>query len=202
MIPYSRQTISEEDIDAVIAVLQSDFLTQGKVVPAFEEAVSNYCKSSYGVAVNSGTSALHLACMALDVRPGNWVWTSAITYVASANCARYCGADVDFVDIEPGTRNISVSALKEKLKWAEANNKLPKVVIPVHFAGHPCDMKEISELGRQFGFHIIEDAAHALGASSFENCVGSGAYSDITVFSFHAIKLITSGEGGNGHDQQ
>ena len=196
MIPYSRQTISDDDIDAVIEVLRSEFLTQGSVVPAFEEAVRNYCDSNYGVAVNSGTSALHLACLCLDVGPGDWVWTSAITYVASANCARYCGADVDFVDIEMGTRNISVSALKNKLEQAEAKGVLPKVLIPVHFGGHTCDMEEIAELGNHFGFRIIEDATHALGATYKDTGVGSGTYSDITIFSFHAIKLITSGEGG------
>lgn len=196
MIPYGRQSISETDIDAVVEVLRSDFLTQGPVVPRFEQAVADYCSARFGVAVNSGTAALHIACLALGVGPGDWVWTSPISFVASANCALYCGAQVDFVDIEPDTGNMCAVELERKLVAAKAEGRLPKVVIPVHFAGLPCDMKEIHRLGQEYGFRIIEDACHALGARYHDEPTGNGHYSDITVFSFHPVKIITTGEGG------
>ncbi|KXU81359.1 UDP-4-amino-4,6-dideoxy-N-acetyl-beta-L-altrosamine transaminase [Aeromonas enteropelogenes] len=196
MIPYGRQSISEADIDAVVGVLRSDFLTQGPVVPRFEQAVADYCSARFGVAVNSGTAALHIACLALGVGPGDWVWTSPISFVASANCALYCGARVDFVDIEPDTGNMCAVELERKLVAAKAEDRLPKVVIPVHFAGLPCDMKEIHRLGQEYGFRIIEDACHALGARYHDEPTGNGRYSDITVFSFHPVKIITTGEGG------
>ena len=196
MIPYGRQSISEADIEAVVEVLRSDFLTQGPAVPRFEQAVADYCGASFGIAVNSGTAALHIACLALGVSPGDWVWTSPISFVASANCALYCGAQVDFVDIEPDTGNMSVDELEKKLELAKREGKLPKVVIPVHFAGLPCDMQAIHALSQQYGFRIIEDACHALGARYHDDPTGSGRYSDITVFSFHPVKIITTGEGG------
>ncbi|WP_429179689.1 UDP-4-amino-4,6-dideoxy-N-acetyl-beta-L-altrosamine transaminase [Aeromonas salmonicida] len=196
MIPYGRQSISEADIEAVVEVLRSDYLTQGPVVPRFEQAVADYCGARFGVAVNSGTAALHIACLALGVGPGDWVWTSPISFVASANCALYCGAQVDFVDIEPDTGNMCALELERKLMVAKAEGRLPKVVIPVHFAGLPCDMKEIHRLGREYGFRIIEDACHALGARYHSEPTGNGRYSDITVFSFHPVKIITTGEGG------
>ncbi|HHQ4895696.1 TPA: UDP-4-amino-4,6-dideoxy-N-acetyl-beta-L-altrosamine transaminase [Aeromonas veronii] len=196
MIPYGRQSISQADIDAVVEVLKSDFLTQGPVVPRFEQAVADYCGAKFGVAVNSGTAALHIACLALGVDHGDWVWTSPISFVASANCALYCGAQVDFVDIEPDTGNMCAVELERKLIAAKAEGKLPKVVIPVHFAGLPCDMKEVHRLGQEYGFRIIEDACHALGARYHGEPTGNGSYSDITVFSFHPVKIITTGEGG------
>lgn len=196
MIPYGRQSISEADIEAVVEVLRSDFLTQGPVVPRFEQAVADYCSARFGVAVNSGTAALHIACLALGVGPGDWVWTSPISFVASANCALYCGAQVDFVDIEPDTGNMCAMELERKLVAAKAQGCLPKVVIPVHFAGLPCDMQEIHRLGQEYGFKIIEDACHALGARYQGEPTGNGRYSDITVFSFHPVKIITTGEGG------
>jgi len=195
-IPYGRQDINQTDIDAVIGVLRSDFLTQGPVVPAFESAVATYCNAQHAVAVNSATSALHIACLALGVGKGDVVWTSPITFVASANCALYCGATIDFVDIDPRTYNLSVERLKEKLASAEKTGKLPKVVIPVHLCGQPCDMAEIYELGRQYGFKIIEDASHAIGGKYKNEPIGNCCYSDITVFSFHPVKIITTGEGG------
>lgn len=196
MIPYGRQNISEDDINAVIDVLRSDFLTQGPVVPAFESSVATYCGAEFGIAVNSATSALHIACMALDVGPGDIVWTSPITFVASANCARYCGAKVDFVDIDSRTLNMSVRSLSEKLERAKKDGQLPKVVIPVHLCGQSCEMKKIHGLALQYGFRIIEDASHAIGGSYKSEKVGSCLYSDITVFSFHPVKIITTGEGG------
>lgn len=196
MIPYGRQDISQADIDAVVEVLRSDFLTQGPMVPLFEQAVAEYCGVQHGVAVNSATSALHIACLALDLGPSDWLWTSPNTFVASANVALYCGAKVDFVDIDPRTYNIDVERLKEKLKQAEKEGRLPKIVMPVHFAGQPCDMPAIHALGQQYGFKIIEDASHAIGASYNNIKVGSCAYSDINVFSFHPVKIITTGEGG------
>lgn len=196
VIPYGRQDITEADISAVKEVLQSDFLTQGPAVPRFEQALADYCETDFGVAVNSATSALHIACLALEVGPGDSVWTSPNTFVASANCALYCGADVDFVDIDADTYNISVDALADKLESAEKQGNLPKVVIPVHFAGRPCDMPAISELAKRYGFRVIEDASHAVGGDIGETKVGACAYSDITVFSFHPVKIITSGEGG------
>lgn len=196
MIPYGRQSISEADIEAVVEVLRSDFLTQGPVVPRFEQAIADYCGAHFGVAVNSGTAALHIACLALGVGPGDWVWTSPISFVASANCALYCGAQVDFVDIEPDTGNMCAIELERKLVAAKKEGCLPKVVIPVHFAGLPCDMQEIHRLGKEYGFRIIEDACHALGARYHDEPTGNGRYSDITVFSFHPVKIITTGEGG------
>lgn len=196
MIPYGRQEITAADIDAVVAVLRSDFLTQGPAVPAFEQAVARYCGAAHAVAVNSATSALHLACLALGVGRGDRVWTSPISFVASANCARYCDAAVDFVDIDPRTGNISVDRLREKLQQARANGALPKVVIPVHLSGQPCDMAAIHALGREYGFSIIEDASHAIGARYRDQPIGNCRYSDIAVFSFHPVKIITTGEGG------
>ena len=196
MIPYGRQDISEADIQAVVDVLRSDFLTQGPAVPAFEKAVAGYCGMQHAVAVNSATSALHIACLALGVGPGDWVWTSPITFVASANCARYCGAWVDFVDIDPRTYNMSVDRLAEKLAQAEQGGCLPKVVIPVHLCGQPCDMAGIRALGQRYGFKIIEDASHAIGGKYRGDPIGNCRYSDITVFSFHPVKIITTGEGG------
>ena len=196
MIPYGRQNISEEDINAVIEVLRSDFITQGPVVPEFEKSVADYCGAKHAVAVNSATSALHIACLALGVGPGDLVWTSPITFVASANCARYCGADVDFVDIDPRTYNLSVASLAEKLEQAKRDGRLPKVLIPVHFSGQSCEMEAIHALSTQYGFRIIEDASHAIGGSYKGGKVGNCNYSDITVFSFHPVKIITTGEGG------
>lgn len=195
-IPYGRQDINQADIDAVVAVLRSDFLTQGPAVPAFEKAIADYCGAQHAVAVNSATSALHIACLALGVGKGDSVWTTPITFVASANCALYCGAAVDFVDIDPRTYNLSVDCLAEKLALAEKNGKLPKVVIPVHLCGQPCDMAGIHALSQQYGFKIIEDASHAIGGKYKGEPIGNGRYSDITVFSFHPVKIITSGEGG------
>lgn len=196
MIPYGRQTISGLDIEAVVEVLRSDYLTQGPVVPTFEKALASYCGVEYAVALNSATSALHVACLALDVGPGDCVWTTPITFVASANCALYCGARVDFVDIDPHTYNLSADRLEEKLARAEKSGFLPKVVIPVHLCGQSCDMKRIHELSRRYGFKIIEDASHAIGGRYAGEPIGSGRYSDITVFSFHPVKIITTGEGG------
>ena len=196
MIPYGRQQISDADIQAVVEVLKSDYLTQGPAVPAFENAVAAYCGAGHAVAVNSATSALHLACLALGVQAGDFVWTSPITFVASANCALYCGADVDFVDIDPSTFNISVQALAEKLHRAEQSGRLPKVVIPVHLCGLPCDMAEIHRLSKRYGFRILEDASHAIGGKYRDQPIGNCRYSDISVFSFHPVKIITTGEGG------
>ena len=196
MIPYGRQNINQADIDAVVEVLRSDFLTQGPVVTEFEKAVVAYCNAKHAVAVNSATSALHIACLVLGVGKGDLVWTSPITFVASANCALYCGAEVDFVDIDPQTYNLSVDRLKEKLILAEKAGRLPKVVIPVHLCGQPCDMEGIHALSQQYGFKIIEDASHAIGGRYKDEPVGNCQYSDITVFSFHPVKIITTGEGG------
>ena len=195
-IPYGRQSISEDDIQAVVNVLRSDWLTQGPTVPVFEKALAASCKSKYAVAVNSATSALHIACLALGVGPGDYIWTTPNTFVASANCARYCGADIDFIDIDPVTMNISVTDLAHRLAAAEKNGKLPKVIIPVHFAGLPCDMKAIHALSKKYGFRIIEDASHAIGAKYLDQPIGNGNFSDITVFSFHPVKIITTAEGG------
>jgi UDP-4-amino-4,6-dideoxy-N-acetyl-beta-L-altrosamine transaminase len=196
MIPYGRQEITQEDIDAVVEVLYSDFITQGPKIPEFEQAVAQKVGAAYGVAVNSATSALHLACRALGVGPGDRVWTSPITFVASANCARYCGADVDFVDIDPNTYNMSATALEDKLVQAEQAGCLPKVVIPVHMCGQACDMAAIQALSQKYSFSIIEDASHAIGGYFQGEPVGSCRYSDITVFSFHPVKIITTAEGG------
>lgn len=195
-IPYARQDINQADIDAVVAVLSADFLTQGPAVPAFEKAVTDCCGAQHAVAVNSATSALHIACLALGVGKGDVAWTTPITFVASANCALYCGATVDFVDIDPHTYNLSVERLAEKLILAEKAGNLPKVVIPVHLCGQPCDMAGIHALSQRYGFKIIEDASHAIGGKYKGEPIGNCRYSDITVFSFHPVKIITSGEGG------
>lgn len=196
MIPYGRQDISEADIQAVVDVLHSDYLTQGPVVPAFEKSLIKYSGASYAVAVNSATSALHIACLALGVGSDDVVWTTPTTFVASANCALYCGASVDFVDIDPRTYNMNVERLAEKLAQAERSGKLPKVVIPVHLCGQPCDMSAIHALSQRYGFRIIEDASHAIGAKYRNEPVGNCGYSDIIVFSFHPVKIITTAEGG------
>lgn len=195
-IPYGRQDISDADIQAVVDVLHSDFLTQGPVVPAFEKSIAGYCGAQHAVAVNSATSALHIACLALGVGANDIIWTTPITFVASANCALYCGAKVDFVDIDPRTYTMSVECLSEKLVRAELEGNLPKVVIPVHMSGQPCDMAGIYALSKRYGFKIIEDAAHAIGGKYRDESIGNCRYSDITVFSFHPVKIITSGEGG------
>ncbi|WP_368449533.1 UDP-4-amino-4,6-dideoxy-N-acetyl-beta-L-altrosamine transaminase [Cobetia amphilecti] len=196
MIPYGRQDIQQADIDAVIAVLKSDFLTQGPMVPRFEQAVANKVRARHALAVNSATSALHIACLALGLGRGDWLWTTPITFVASANCGLYCGAQVDFVDIDPHTYNLCPKALEAKLEQAERAERLPKVVVAVHLCGQPCDMQAIHALGQRYGFRIIEDASHAIGGQYKNEYIGSGRYSDITVFSFHPVKIITSAEGG------
>ena len=196
MIPYGKQDINQSDIDSVLGVLQSDFLTQGPQVPRFEKAVSAYCESQYAVATNSATSALHIACLALGLGKGDWLWTSPNSFVASSNCGLYCGANIDFVDIDEKTYNLSVEKLKENLEEAEKENRLPKVLVPVHFAGQSCDMREISLLGKRYGFKIIEDASHAIGGEYLGRKVGCCQYSDITIFSFHPVKIITTAEGG------
>lgn len=195
-IPYGKQNINQQDIDAVIQVLQSDFLTQGPQVPLFEKTVAEYVGAEYALAVNSATSALHIACLALGLQKGDVLWTSPITFVASANCALYCGADVDFVDIDPQTYNLSVDALQKKLVQAKLENKLPKIVIPVHLCGQSCDMEKIHALSKEYGFRIIEDASHAIGGKYRSAYVGACKYSDITVFSFHPVKIVTTAEGG------
>jgi UDP-4-amino-4,6-dideoxy-N-acetyl-beta-L-altrosamine transaminase len=196
IIPYGRQSISEADIQAVVQVLRSEYLTQGPVVPAFEEAVASYCQARYAVAVCNATAALHVACLAIGLGPGDLLWTSPITFVASANCGLYCGAKVDFVDIDPLTFNMSPLALEKKLIAAEEQGKLPKVVIPVHLCGQPSNMAAIYKLSQRYGFKIIEDASHSIGAKYLGEKVGNCHYSDITVFSFHPVKIITTGEGG------
>ncbi len=194
-IPYSCQQVTEDDIAAVTAVLRSEYLTQGPVLPAFESAFAKAHGVAHAVAVSNATAGLHIACLALDVGPGSLVWTSPNTFLASANCARYCGADVDFVDIDPVTRNMSVAALAAKLEQAEAAGRLPQLVIPVDFAGLPCDLAPMRELADRYGFRILEDASHATGATYQGAPVGS-RYSDLTVFSFHAVKIVTTAEGG------
>lgn len=196
MIPYGHQDISDADIQAVVDVLKSDYLTQGPVVPRFENAIAEYCSAGNAIAVNSATSALHIACLSLGVTKGDLVWTSPVTFVASANCALYCGAQVDFVDIDPRTYNLSVECLSEKLIQADKEGCLPKVVIPVHLCGQPCDMAEIYELSQRYGFKIIEDASHSIGGKYKGEPIGNCKYSDIVVFSFHPVKIITTGEGG------
>jgi UDP-4-amino-4,6-dideoxy-N-acetyl-beta-L-altrosamine transaminase len=196
MINYGRQSIDSRDLKAVRSVLKSNLLTQGPSVPAFEKAIAEKVKARHGIAFNSATSALHAACLSLGVGKGDLVWTAAMSFVASANCAIYCGAEVDFVDIEPNTGNISVKGLEEKLQAAERNGRLPKVLIPVHFAGQPYDMQEVAALARRYGIKVIEDASHALGAFYLGKPIGEGEYSDVTVFSFHPVKMITTGEGG------
>ncbi len=196
VIPYGRQNINNADIQAVVDVLQSDYLTQGSTIPRFEQLVLKYCGSEHAVAVNSATSALHIACLALGLGEGDTLWTTPNTFVASANCALYCNAKVDFVDIDKTTYNMSPSNLKNKLEIAKTNNCLPKIVIPVHFSGQSCDMESIHHLGKEYGFSIIEDASHAIGSRYKGTLVGNGRYSDITVFSFHPVKIITTAEGG------
>lgn len=196
MIPYGRQDITQADIDAVVEVLQSDYLTQGPLVPRFERTVAEHVGAQHALAVNSATSALHIACLALGLGPGDWLWTTPITFVASANCALYCGAQVDFVDIDPRTYNLCPKALGAKLEQAEKDGRLPKVVVPVHLCGQPCDMQAIHALATRYGFKVIEDASHAIGGKYRGEFIGSGRYSDITVFSFHPVKIITTAEGG------
>ena len=196
MIPYGKQHIDDEDINAVVETLKSDWLTQGPKVPLFEEAMSEYCGARHAVAVNSATSALHLACLALSVGEGDRVWTSPNSFVASSNCALYCNAIVDFVDIDIETGNMSITELENKLRKAKETNTLPKVLIPVHFAGQSCDMKSIATLASHYGFRVIEDASHAVGAKYKNSLVGSCKYADICVFSFHPVKIITTMEGG------
>ena len=196
MIPYGRHEITKSDIDAIVAVLNSDLLTQGPMVPRFEKAVSEYCSAQHALAVNSATSALHIACLALDLGLGDWLWTTPTSFVASANCALYCNASVDFVDIDPRTYNICPQALEQKLIEAEKLGCLPKIVIPVHLCGQPCDMLAIYSLVQRFGFKIIEDASHAIGGKYKGEPIGNCRYSDITIFSFHPVKIITTGEGG------
>jgi UDP-4-amino-4,6-dideoxy-N-acetyl-beta-L-altrosamine transaminase len=196
MIPYGRQNIIDADVAAVTEVLRSDFLTQGPQVPAFERAVIDLCPGTQAVAVNSATSALHIACLALGLGPGDTLWTVPNTFVASANCALYCGARVDFVDIDPRTYNLSVEALATKLETAERDGKLPKIVVAVHFSGQSCDMPAIAALARRYGFSVIEDASHAIGARFDGVPVGSCAHSDIAIFSFHPVKIVTTAEGG------
>ncbi len=195
-LPYGRQSISEADISSVVDVLRSSFLTQGPVVPAFEKAVADKVGAGHGVAVNSATSALHISCLALGLGPGDLLWTSPITFVASANCGRYCGADVDFVDIDPFNGLMSMQSLADKLEHAKREGRLPKLLIPVHLCGASCDMHKISELADHYGFDVIEDASHAIGGSFQGDSVGSCSKSKITVFSFHPVKVITTGEGG------
>lgn len=195
-IPYGRHEINADDIQAVVDVLKSDYLTQGPVVPLFEKALCDYTGSRYGVAANSATSALHIACLALGVTKGSLVWTSSITFVASANCARYCGADLGFVDIDPRTYNMSVEDLQTRLELASKSGRLPDVVIPVHMGGQSCEMHRIRSLSEKYGFRIIEDASHAVGGRYRHEPIGNCRYSDITVFSFHPVKIITTAEGG------
>jgi UDP-4-amino-4,6-dideoxy-N-acetyl-beta-L-altrosamine transaminase len=196
MIPYGKQNINQKDIDSVLEVLKSDFLTQGPKVPLFERLVAEKVEADYAVAVNSATSALHIACMALGLGQNDWLWTSPITFVASANCGLYCGAKVDFVDIDPQTYNLCPKALECKLVEAENEGRLPKVLVAVHLCGQPCDMKAIHELSKRFGFYVIEDASHAIGGKYRGEYIGNCRYSDITVFSFHPVKIITTAEGG------
>jgi UDP-4-amino-4,6-dideoxy-N-acetyl-beta-L-altrosamine transaminase len=196
MIPYGRQDITDADIAAVVAVLRSDFITQGPVIEQFERAVLNYCGAKYGVAVNSATSALHIACLAMGLGSGDYLWTTPNTFVASANCGLYCGAMVDFVDIDPNTNNMSVDGLADKLALAKQQGKLPKIVVPVHLCGTSCDMAAIKSLADIYSFKIIEDASHAIGGKYRSEPVGGCHYSDITVFSFHPVKIITTAEGG------
>ena len=195
-IPYGRQDISKDDVLAVQEVLNSDWLTQGPTIEQFEQKVADYCGANFAVAVTSATAALHIGCLALELGFRDVLWTTPNTFVASANCGRYCGAKVDFVDIDPKTYNMSVTALEDKLVIAKRNGELPKVLIPVHFGGQSCDMERIAELSKIYGFKIIEDASHALGGSYRDTKVGSCDYSDMTVFSFHPVKIITTGEGG------
>ncbi|WP_430442120.1 UDP-4-amino-4,6-dideoxy-N-acetyl-beta-L-altrosamine transaminase [Providencia huaxiensis] len=196
MIPYGKQEITQQDIDSVVDVLKSDFLTQGPQVPLFESKLIEHTNAKYALAVNSATSALHIACLAVGLGKGDWLWTSPITFVASSNCGLYCGAQVDFIDIDPKTYNLCPKKLEEKLIIAEQNGTLPKVVIPVHLCGQPCDMKAIHKLAQKYGFYIIEDASHAIGGKYHNKPIGNCEYSDITIFSFHPVKIITTAEGG------
>jgi UDP-4-amino-4,6-dideoxy-N-acetyl-beta-L-altrosamine transaminase len=195
-IPYGRQDINQSDIDAVVAVLQSDWITQGPAIERFEQAVAHYCGAKYAVAVSSATAALHIACLSVALSQGDILWTSPNTFVASANCGLYCGADVDFVDIDPRTYNLSVDELERKLAMADQQGRLPKVVVPVHFAGQSCEMEWIAALSKRYGFRVIEDASHAIGGSYQQQSIGSCTFSDMAVFSFHPVKIITTGEGG------
>ena len=196
MIPYGKQDISQHDIDSVLEVLKSDFLTQGPKVPEFEKALCVHASAKYAFAMNSATSALHVACLALGLEAGDWLWTSPLTFVASANAGLYCGSKVDFVDVDPKSYNMCPKSLEQKLVKAEREGKLPKVLIPVHLSGQSCDMKSIHRLCSTYGVKIIEDASHAIGGSYFGNPVGSCKFSDITIFSFHPVKIITTAEGG------
>lgn len=196
MIPYGKQDINQADIDAVLGVLTSDFLTQGPMVPKFEETVANHVGAKHALAVNSATSALHIACLALGLGQGDWLWTTPVTFVASANCGLYCGAQVDFVDIDPKTYNLCPRALQAKLELAKKENRLPKVVVAVHLSGQPCDMEAIAALANEYGFKVIEDASHAIGGKYQGEFIGNSRYSDITVFSFHPVKIVTTAEGG------
>ena len=196
MIPYGKQHINEDDIAEVLEVLKSDFITQGPVVPLFEKKLASYSNSEYCYVLNSATSALHTACLAIGLGPGDILWTSPISFVASSNAALYCGASVDFVDIDKETYNMSISALKTKLEYARANKSLPKVIMPVHLSGQSCDMQQIYDLSLEYGFKIIEDASHAIGGRYKNKPIGSCEFSDMTVFSFHPVKIITTGEGG------
>ena len=196
MIPYGKHDINQDDIDSVNEVLKSDFITQGPQTPLFENKIIDYCNANYGLAVNSATSALHIACLALGLSKGDWLWTSPNSFVASANCGLYCEAKIDFVDIDPKTYNLSVEELEKKLIKARHQNKLPKIVIPVHFAGQSCDMVKIHALSKEYGFKIIEDASHAIGGRYLGEPIGCSNFSDITVFSFHPVKIITTAEGG------
>lgn len=196
MIPYGKQEITQDDIDQVVSVLNSDFLTQGPVVPEFEESIKRWTGAEYALAMNSATSALHVACMALGLGEGDYLWTTPVTFVASANCGLYCGAKVDFVDIDPNTYNLCPIKLEQKLKQAKLDGKLPKIVIPVHLCGQPCDMTAISRLAKEYGFKVIEDASHAIGGRYKGSPIGNCEFSDITVFSFHPVKIVTTAEGG------
>ncbi|MBE8563756.1 UDP-4-amino-4,6-dideoxy-N-acetyl-beta-L-altrosamine transaminase [Vibrio sp. OPT20] len=196
VIPYGKQDISQQDIDSVVDVLKSDFLTQGPQVPAFEKALTEHTGAQYALAVNSATSALHIACLALGLGEDDWLWTTPVTFVASANCGLYCGAKVDFVDIDSATYNMCPKKLEQKLITAKATGTLPKVVVPVHLCGQPCDMESIAKLAKEYGFKVIEDASHAIGGQYHEQPIGNCKYSDITVFSFHPVKIVTTAEGG------
>ena len=195
-IPYGRQNINQQDIDAVVAVLHSDWLTQGRAIDRFEQAVADYCGVKYAIAVSSATAALHIACLAIGLGNQDYLWTSPNTFVASANCGLYCGAKVDFVDIDPHTYNLSIEALEQKLANASKQGCLPKVLVPVHFAGQSCDMEKIAALSLQYGFHVLEDASHAIGGKYQGKAIGCCEFSDLAVFSFHPVKIITTGEGG------
>lgn len=196
MIPYGRQHIIQADIDAVVSVLESDFLTQGPLVPRFEQRVAQHVGANHALAVNSATSALHIACLALSLQKGDWLWTTPVTFVASANCGVYCGAQVDFVDIDPRTYNLCPKSLELKLEQAEKNGRLPKVLVAVHLCGQPCDMQAINALAQRYNFKVIEDASHAIGGKYQGEFIGNCRYSDVTIFSFHPVKIITTAEGG------